>query len=74
MDKFGLIGIAILIFLINIFIFWKLSKGPLIKEYGKAGWKNWRSRLYYWQAAIYYCTGGTFLILFLLKWANILSF
>ena len=66
--------IAIILFIIITFLFWRLTKGYLKKEYGEKNWKNWGSRLFYWQGAIFTSTGLTFLIMYLLKWANILSF
>lgn len=66
--------VTILLFLVIISVFWKLTSGPLRKEYGEKMWKNWGSRLYYWQAAIYVSAGLTILIIYLLKKANVLSF
>ncbi len=66
--------IAISLFLIITFLFWRLTSGHFKKEYGKKMWKQWATRLFYWQGAIFTSTGITILIMFLLKWANILTF
>ena len=65
---------GILFFTVFIILFWKLTSEPLKKEYGLKMWKQWTSRLYYWQAAIYTCTALTLLVIFLLKWVNVLTF
>lgn len=67
-------AIAILLFLIIIFLFWKLTSSHFKKEYGQKLWEQWGTRLFYWQGAIYTSTGITILILFILKWANVLTF
>jgi len=66
--------IAISLFLINIFLFWRITIGHFKKEYGKKMRKLWGARTFYWQEAIYVSTGVTILIMFLLKWANVLTF
>ncbi len=66
--------IAISVFLISIFLFWKFTKGHFKKEYGKKIWNHWGSRIFYWQGVIFVGTGVTFFIMFLLKWTNLLTF
>ncbi len=66
--------IAISVFVLSIFLFWKLTKGHFKKEYGKKIWKHWGARTFYWQGAIFVGTGVTFLTMFLLKYANVLTF
>ncbi len=66
--------IAIAIFLIINFLFWWLTSGHFKKEYGEKIWKKWGTRLFYWQGAIFTSTGITILIMYLLKWSNILTF
>ncbi|RNL75236.1 hypothetical protein ED312_21740 [Sinomicrobium pectinilyticum] len=56
------------------FLFWRFTHGHFKKEYGKKMWKRWDTRLFYWQGTIYTGTGITFLIMFFLKWANVLTF
>lgn len=72
MEKVLIIGIAI--FLVIIFLFWKLTSGPMKKEYGNLLFKQWTSQLYYWQSAIYASVGVTILIMFLLRWVDIVNF
>jgi len=66
--------IAISLFLIITFLFWNFTKGHFKNEYGKKMWKKWGARTFYWQGALFVGFGGTFLILLLLKWANVLAF
>jgi len=72
MEKIWVITISL--FLIITFLFWRLTSGHFKKEYGKKLWKQWGTRLFYWQGAIYTSTGITILIMFLLKCANVLTF
>ena len=51
------------LFLILIFLFWKLTKNKFKKE----------SRLVYWQVAIYTSAGITAVILYLLKAGNLVA-
>ena len=74
MGKIEVFLIAILIFLIFTFLFWILTRGYAKKKYGTKMWKHWPSRLSYWQAAIFYSIGFTFIIMYLLKWGNVLAF
>ncbi|SNR34828.1 hypothetical protein SAMN04488111_0641 [Lutibacter flavus] len=67
--------IAILLFLITIFLYWKISKNYFKNEvFSKGTWKNWGTRLFYWQGAIFVSIGVTFLIIFLLNAINVLNF
>lgn len=72
MEKIWIIVISL--FLISTFLFWKLTNGYFKKEYGEKLWKQWSSRLFYWQGVIYTGTGITILLLFFLKWGNVLIF
>jgi hypothetical protein len=73
MGKIWVILISISIFLIITLIYWRFTRGYIKKVYGN-NWKIWGARTFYWQDAIFICTGITFLILVLLKWTNILNF
>ncbi|RIA09178.1 hypothetical protein OE09_1007 [Flavobacteriaceae bacterium MAR_2010_72] len=73
MEKQWPVFIAISIFLIFIFLFWKLTSGYAKKGYGTKMWKHWPTRLSYWQAAILYSVGLTTLTMVLLKWSNVIS-
>jgi hypothetical protein len=70
MEKKWILLIAILIFLIFTFLFWRLTSGYAKKEYGTKIWKHWPAKLSYWQAAIFYSAGFTTITMFLLKWAK----
>ncbi|WP_093407714.1 hypothetical protein [Salegentibacter flavus] len=72
MEKIWVITISL--FLIITFLFWIMTSGHFRKEYGKKMWKKWGTRTFYWQGAIFVGIGGTFLIMYLLKWANVLTF
>lgn len=74
MEKNWMIGLVILIFLAITFLYWKLTKGYAEKEYGKKMWKNWGTRTYYWTGALFISGGLTIVIMYLLKWGDILTF
>ena len=74
MGNIWTILITILICITYIFLYWKLTRGYGKKEYGTKMWKHWPTRLAYWQGAILYSIGFTFLTVFLLKWINVLTF
>ncbi len=74
MEKTWLILIAILIFLINTFIFWRVTRGYAMKETGEKMWNQWTTRTFYWTGALWYSGGATVLVLILLERINVLTF
>jgi len=74
MEKILVITIAIIIFLTISFIYYKIFNGYYKKKFGKTMWKTWKMKVYFWQGAIFASTGGTILIMFLLKWTNFVTF
>jgi hypothetical protein len=51
-----------------------LTNGYAEKEYGKKMFKQWGTRTFYWTGALFVSGGVTVLIIFLLKWLNVLTF
>ncbi|TYB76935.1 hypothetical protein ES674_09535 [Bizionia myxarmorum] len=74
MEKIWIITIAITIFLIINFLYYKSLNGYVKKQFGEKMWKTWTSKLYFWQSSLYTSAAITVLIIFLLKWVNILNF
>lgn len=74
MEKNWIIGIVILIFLAITFLYWKLTNGYAEKEYGKKMWKQWGTRTFYWTGTLFITGGLTIVVMFLLKWGNVLTF
>jgi len=74
MIKIWVLLIAILIFLVFAFLFYRLTNNDAKKKYGTKMWKHWPTRLSYWQGAILYSVGFTIITMFLLKWGNVLTF
>ncbi len=66
--------IAIALFVIITFLYWKLTKGYVQKIHGKKMFKQWGSRMYYWHGVLYMSGGITVMVIFLLKSVNILGF
>jgi len=73
MEKISAIT-AISIFLISIFLYWRYLRYYSKKQVGERMYKQWNSKLYFWQGAIFIGTGATFLIMFILKWTGLLTF
>ena len=74
MEKASIILIAIVFFVIITFLYWKITRGFGEKEYGKKMWKNWGTRTFYWTGALFISGGITVLLIYLLKWGNVLIF
>jgi hypothetical protein len=74
MEKAWIVVIAILIFSILGLIFYISMKGYVSEAYGKKWLTLWGNKLYFWQSLIFISIAGTVLILYLLKWGNILAF
>lgn len=71
MEKIWIIPISL--FLIITFLFWRITRVHFRKEYGNILWKQWGTKTFYWQGAIFVGISGTMLVIFLLKWANVLT-
>jgi len=74
MEKIWVVIIALVIFVIFTFLFWLLTHRYAKNKYGTKMWKLGSARLSYWQAAILYSAGFTFITVYLLKWGNVLTF
>lgn len=72
MDSIWLI--AILLFISVTYLFWKFTNAYFKKQNGTKMWQKWGTRLFYWQGVIYTGTGITILLLYALKWTNVLTF
>lgn len=74
MEKIWIITIAITIFLIINLLYYKSLNAYVGKAFGKKWLKIWGNKVYFWQSSIFVSTGGTLLIMYLLKWSNVLTF
>lgn len=74
MEKSWIIVLAILIFIVITFLYWKLTNAYGEKEYGKKMWTNWGTKMYYWTGALMVSGGITVGIIYLLNSTNILTF
>jgi hypothetical protein len=74
MEKKWIFLIAVLIFILFTFLFLRLSGRYFKKEYGTKMWNHWTTRLYNWQAVIFYSVVLTIITMFLLKWTTVLTF
>ena len=74
MGSIWIIVIAIVVFLIMSFLFYKIMKGYVREEFGKKWLTIWGNKVYFWQSLIFMGGAGTVLIMLLLKWGGILTF
>ena len=74
MEITWLVLIAISLFLIITFLYYLLTSGYAEKEYGKNMWKQWGTRTFYWTGALFVSGGVTVLVIYLLKYGNVLTF
>lgn len=74
MEKSTVIIIAILIFLIFSFIFYKLINNYVKHVFGEKWLNFWSNRLYFWQSLIFMSITFTAITLYFLKWTNILIY
>ncbi len=74
MEDIWLLVIAGLIFIAFTILFLRLGRAFVKQEYGSKMWNHWPSKLFSWQAAIFYSLILTVITLFLLRWTNVLTF
>ncbi len=74
MEKVWIITIAATIFLLSGVLVYKSLTAFVIEKFGDKWLTHWGNRLYFWQSLCFTTLAATALILFLLKWLNILSF
>ena len=74
MEKTSIILLAISLFVAITFLYWRLTRAYAEKEYGKNIWKQWGTRTFYWQGALYFSGGLTVALIFVLKSASVLIF
>ncbi len=74
MQTIWIILIATAIFLILSVLFYGSMKRYANSNYGKKWLTIWGNKLYFWQSLIFMSTAGTAVILYLLKWGDVLAF
>ena len=74
MGKAWVILITMVIFLTLSFLFYKSMNGYVREAFGKKWLKIWGNKVYFWQSLLFVSIAATALIIFLLKWGNVLTF
>lgn len=74
MEKTWIITIAVAIFLVINFLFYKLLNVYYKNEFGKKRWELGGLKVFFWQGSVFVSAAGTFLIICLLKWSNVMTF
>ncbi|MCW5518771.1 hypothetical protein J1N09_02905 [Aureitalea sp. L0-47] len=74
MGKVWVITIAAIVFIVLSFLFYKSMRGYVREEYGKKWLTLWGNKLYFWQSLVFVSMAGTALIMYILKWSDVLDF
>jgi hypothetical protein len=74
MNKIWIIILGIAIFLLINLLYYKSMKGYVKESFGKKWLNIWGNKVWFWQSSIFVSTGGTVLIMYLLKLSNVLTF
>lgn len=74
MDNIRIIAIAVVIFLLLNALFYRILNGYVTEAYGKKWMTLWGNKVYLWQSMIFMSTAGTALVMYLLKWSDVLTF
>jgi len=74
MEKTWIILIAIVLFLLITFLYWKMTRSYVEKTYGEKMFKQWGPRTFYWTSVLFVSGGITVLSLLLLRSINVLTF
>ena len=74
MEKIWMIIIAALTFTVLSVLFYKVMKGYVQEEFGKKWLRVWGNKVYFWQSLIFVSIAGTAMIMFVLKWLNVITF
>ena len=69
-----IITLALAIFITINLIYYKSLNAYVKKTFDKNWLQVWGNKVYFWQGSIFVSTGATFLIMYVLKWLNVLSF
>ncbi|WP_299430247.1 hypothetical protein [uncultured Maribacter sp.] len=63
----GVIAIALVTFLVINFLYSKVLRVYVKKEFGKKWLTIWGNKVYFWQSSIFVSSAGTFLIMYFFK-------
>lgn len=74
MDKIWILILAVAIFLTINLLYSKFLRGYVRKNFGKHWLRVWGNKVYFWQSSIFVSTAGTAIVMYLLKWFQILTF
>lgn len=74
MEKTEIIGLAVAIFAILNLCYYKSMSVYFGKSFGNRWLQVWGNKFYFWQGSIFVSTGGTLLMMYLLKWTQVLNF
>ncbi|RKR12451.1 hypothetical protein CLV91_2582 [Maribacter vaceletii] len=67
MEKMSVIAIALVTFLVINFLYSKVLRVYVKKEFGKKWLTIWGNKVYFWQSSIFVSSAGTFLVMYLFR-------
>ncbi|RAJ17020.1 hypothetical protein [Olleya aquimaris] len=73
MSKSWTLTIAIVMFLIFTYVYWKLTKGYVQKVMGKKMWSHWGNQTFYWTNVLLVSGFLTVLVIYLLRSSKIVA-
>lgn len=74
MEKVWIIFIALVVFTLMALLFHRVMRGYVREEFGKKWLSLWGNKVYFWQSLIFMSMAGTVLVMYLMKWAQVISF
>lgn len=66
--------LVIATFLIIGFVSYKILDGYVEEAFGKKWLTLWGNKVYFWQTIIFLSTAGTAIVIYILKWSEVLAF
>jgi hypothetical protein len=74
MEGMWTVLIAAAIFLAMGILFYFVMRGYVKETYGKKWLTLWGNKLYFWQSLLFVSMASTALLLFILRWVDVLTF
>ena len=74
MQPIWIIAISAAIFIAVSVVLYKIMNNYVEESYGKKWLTLWGNKLYFWQSLLFSSMLGTALIMYLLKWTQVVSF
>ncbi len=74
MEAYKILIIGLVFLLLFAFVFYRMLLGYVERSYGDGWLASWGNKVYFWQSILFSSMGGTVLVMYALKWMQILEF